>query len=151
MVYNTYLLSDYPNNFLAVNLPGNSSLLNVLSSLFCFLMFSISCQYFFSNSLTASFAFSKFSFSSQVSNSAVNPFYHTKYLFFSLICYLFRILSTFHFSSPLITTRVGYFLLCSSIWPIYYYILLTLTTEYILIVASSSNSTIFGNTILLIL
>ena len=31
----SYLLSDYPNNFLAINLPGNSPLLNVSSSLSC--------------------------------------------------------------------------------------------------------------------
>ena len=115
------------------------------------LISSISCQYSFSNSLTASFAFSRFSFSFQVSDSAVNPFHHTKYLFFPLIYCLFRILSTFHSFSPSITTGVGCSLLCSSTWPIYYCILLTSTTKYILIVASSSSSTTFGNTILLIL
>ena len=80
-----YLLSDQPNNFLAINHPSSSPLLNVPSFLFCLLTSSISHQYSFSNSSIASFAFSKFSFSSQVSDSAMNPFYYTKYLFFLLI------------------------------------------------------------------
>ena len=95
----SYLLSNYPNNFFAVNLPSSSSLLNIPFSLSCLLISSISRWYSFSNSFTASFAFSKFSFPSQVSDSAVNPFHLTKYLSFSLICYLFRILSTSHSSS----------------------------------------------------
>ena len=115
------------------------------------LISSISCQYSFSNSLTASFAFPKFSFPFQVSDLAVNPFHYTKYLFFSLIHHLFRIFSTSHFSSPSITTGVGCSLFCLSTWPTYCCILLTLTTKCILIIAGSSNSTVFGDTILLIL
>ena len=94
----SYLLSNHPNNFFAVNPSGSSSLLNVPSSLSCLLTSSISHQYSFSNSSTASFTFSKFSFLSQVSDSAVNPFYLTKYLSFPLICCLFRILFTSHSS-----------------------------------------------------
>ena len=94
----SYLLSNHPNNFFAVNPPGSSSLLNVPSSLSCLLISSISCQYSFSNSSTASFTFSKSSFPSQVSDSAVNPFYLTMYLSFPLIHCLFRILFTSHSS-----------------------------------------------------
>ena len=89
-----YLLSNYLNSFFAINCSSSSSLLNIPSSLSCCLIFSIFCQYSFSSSSTASFVFSKFSIPSQVLDSAVNPFYHTKYLFFSLICHLFRILLT---------------------------------------------------------
>ena len=110
-----YLLSDHPNSFLAVNLSGKSLLLNVLSLRSCLAMSSISHQYSFSNSLIASFMFSKFSLSSQVSDSAVNPFQHTKYLSFSLTRRLFKILSTFHSSFPSIITRAS----CSSFLPLY--------------------------------
>ena len=66
----SYLLSDHPNNFLAVNRPGNSPLLNVPSSFSCFLTSSISRWYSFSYSSIASLAFPKFSLPSQVSDSA---------------------------------------------------------------------------------
>ena len=102
-----YFLSDHPNNFLTVNFPGNSPLLKVPSSLSCLLTSSISCWYSFSNSSTTSFALPRFFFSSQVLDSAVNPFYHTKYLSFPLIHYLFKILLTFHSSFPSIMT--GYY------------------------------------------
>ena len=128
-----YLLSDHPNSFLTINLPGNSPLLNVPSSLFCFLTFFISCQYFFLNSSTASFVFSKFSFSSQVLDLAVNPFYHTKYLFFLLTHCLFRILLIFYSFSAPITTGAGCFFLCPSTCPTYFCILLIFTTRCILI------------------
>ena len=103
----SYLLSDCPNNLFAVNHPGSSPLLNVPSSLSCRLTSSMSCQYSFSYSSTASFAFSRFSLSSQVSDSAVNPFHHTRYLSFPRIRHLFRILSTSHSSSPSITIGAG--------------------------------------------
>ena len=112
-----YLLSNHPNNFFAVNLPGSSPLLNILSSLSCLLISSISCWYSFSNSSTASFAFSKFSFLSQVFDSAMNPFYLTKYLSFPLICHLFRILFTSHSSSLSIITGAGCSFLCPSTCP----------------------------------
>ena len=140
-----YLLSDQPNSFLAINYPGSFSLLNILSFLFYFLIFSIFCQYSFSNSSTAFFAFSKFSFSSQVSDLAINPFHSTKYLFFSLIHCLFRILLTSHSSSPSITTGAGYFFLCPSTCPTYFCTLLTLTTGCIFTILGSSNSTAFNN------
>ena len=143
----SYLLSDQPNSFLTVNHPGSSSLLNVLFFFFCFLTSSISYWYSFLNSSTAFFAFSKFSFPFQVSDLAINPFYYTKYLSFSLICYLFRILLIFHFFSLLITTGASCFFLCPSTCPMYFHILLTFTTGCILIVLGNSNSTAFTDTI----
>ena len=110
----SYLLSDYPNNFFAVNLPSSSPLLNVPSSFSCLLISSISYWYFFSNSSTTFFTFSKFSLPSQVFDSAVNPFHLTKYLSFPLICHLFRILFTSYFSSPSIITEAGCSFLCPS-------------------------------------
>ena len=53
----------------------NSFLLDIPFSCSCLLTSFISCQYSFSNSSIASFASPKFSLPSQVSNSAVNPFY----------------------------------------------------------------------------
>ena len=70
----SYLLFDHPKSFLAMNLPSNSHLSNIPSSHSCFAISSWSCQYSFSNSSIASFAFFKFSLSSQVFNSAMNPF-----------------------------------------------------------------------------
>ena len=52
-----HLLFDHPNNFLTVNLSGNSPLLNVPFSLSYLLTSSISLLYSFSNSSIASFAF----------------------------------------------------------------------------------------------
>ena len=143
-----YCLSVHPNSFFTINLPGNSSLLNIPSSFSCCLISSISCQYSFSSSSIASLAFSKFFIFSQVSDSAVNPFYYTKYLFFFCILCLFSILSTSHSSSPSIITRASCSLFCPSTCPTYFHILLTLTTRCIFIVLGSS---VFDNTILLIL
>ena len=143
----SYFLSDHPNNFFTVNLPGNSSLSNIPFSLSCWFTSSIFYQYSLSNSLIVSFVFPRFSLPSQVSDSTVNPFHCTRYLSFSLICYLFKIFSTFHSSSPLIITRAGCSLFCPSTCPTYLRILLTLTTRCILIVSGSSNSTAFDNTI----
>ena len=147
----SYYLSNHPNSFLTVNLPGNSPLLNVPFSLSCQFTSSMSLQYSFSNSSTVSFAFSKFSLLSQVLDSAVKPFHLTKYLSFPLIHCLFRIFSTFHFSSPSIMTGVGCSFLCPLTCSTYFHILLTLTTRCIFTVLDSSSSTAFDNTIFLIL
>ena len=147
----SYLLSVYLYNFFTINLSSNSPLLNIPSSLSCLLMSSISLLYSFSNSFIISFTFPRFSFPFQVSNSAINPFYRTRYLSFSLIYHLFNILSTSYFSSPSIITGADCSFLCSSICSTYFCILLTLTTECILIVAGSFNSTAFVNIIFLIL
>ena len=147
----SYLLSDHPNSFFAVNHPGSSPLLNISSSLFCHLTSSMFCQYSFLYSSTACFTFSRFSLPFQVSDSTVNPFHCTKYLSFPCICCLFRILSTSHSFSPLIMTGAGCSFLCPSTCLTYLHILLTLTTEYIFIVLGSSNSTAFDDMIFLIL
>jgi len=70
----SYLLSDHPNNFFVVNLPSNSPLLNVPFSFSCQFTSSMFHQYSLSYSSITSLAFSKFSLSSQVSDSTVNPF-----------------------------------------------------------------------------
>ena len=113
----SYFLSDHPNNLFTINLPGNSPLSNTPSSLSCWFTSSMSCQYSLSNSLIASFVFLRFSLSSQVSDSAVNSFYLTRYLFFPLIHRLFNILSTSHSSSPSIITGASWSFLCSSTCP----------------------------------
>ena len=143
-------ISDYPNSFLVVNLSGNSSLLNISSSHSCLVTSSMSHRYSFSNSLIASFAFFKFSLSSQASDFAVNPFQCTRYLFLPFTRCLFNILFTSH-SSSLIITGAGCSFLCSSTCPTYRHILLTFTTGCIFTVLGSSNSTVFNNTIFLIL
>ena len=142
-----YLLSNYPNNFLAINLSGSSPLLKVSSFFSCLLTFSMSLLYSFLNSSTASFAFSRFYFPFQVSDSVVNSFHCTKYLSFPLIYCLFNIFSTFYSSSSSIITRAGCFFLCSSTCPIYLYILLTFTTRCIFIVLGNFSSTVFDNII----
>ena len=146
----SYLLSNQPNSFLAVNFPS-SSLLNVPFFLFYLLISSISCQYSFSNSSTASFVFSRFSIPSQVSDSAVNLFYCTRYLSFPLTHCLFSILSTSHSFSPSIITRADCSFLCPSTCPTYLCILLMFTTGCILIILDSSNLTAFTNMIFLTL
>jgi len=108
----SYFLSDHPNNFFAVNLPGNSPLLNVSSSLSCQFTCSMSHWYSLSYSSIASLAFSKFSLPSQVSDSAVNPFQCTRYLSLPLIYCLFKILSTSHSSFFSIITRAGCSFFC---------------------------------------
>ena len=146
-----YCLSNHLNSFLVMNLPGNSPLLNVSSLCSYLTTSSISCWYSFLNSLIVSFAFFKFSLPSYVSDSTVNPFQHTRYLFFLLTCHLFNIFSTFYSSFPLIITGAGCSFLCPSICPTYCCILLTLTIRCIFIVLDSYNSTAFNNTIFLIL
>ena len=84
----SYCLSDHPNNFFAINHPSSSSLLNVPFSFSCCLTSSMSHWYSFLYSSIAFLAFSRFSLSFQVSDSAMNLFYCTKYLSFSCICLL---------------------------------------------------------------
>ena len=147
----SYLLSNHSNSFLAVNLPGNSLLQNMPSFFFCLLTSSMSLLYFFSYSSIASFAFSRFSFPSQVSDSAVNPFHPTRYLSFPLIHHLFNILLTSHSSSPSIMTGAGCSFFCPLTCSIYLHILLMFTTRCILIILGNSNSITFVDTIFLIL
>ena len=147
----SYHLSDHLYNIFAVNFPGNSPHLNIISSRSCHATSSMSLQYSFSNSSIASFAFSKFSLPSQVSDSAVNPFQRTRYLSFPLTHRLFRILSTSHSSFPSIMTGAGCSFFCSSTCPMYRHILLTFTTRCIFTVLGSSNLTTFDDIISLTL
>ena len=147
----SYHLSDHSYSIFTVNFPSNSPRLNIVFSYSCHAISSMSHRYSFLNSLIASFAFFKFSLPSQVLDSAVNPFQHTRYLSFPLTHHLFRILSTSHSSSPLIITGAGCSFFCSSIWPTYFRILLMLTTGCIFTVLGSSNLTMFDDTISLIL
>ena len=136
--FSSYFLSNYPNNFLAINLPGNSLLLKIPFSFSCLLTSSMSYWYSFSNFSTTSFVLSRFSFPSQVLDLAVNPFYHTKYLFSPFIHHLFKILLTSHSSFPLIITKAGCSFFCPSTCPMYLCILLTLTTGCIFTILDSS-------------
>ena len=146
-----YYLSNHLNNFLAMNLPGNSPLLNVPFLCFYFVTSFMSQRYFFLNSLIAFCVFSKFSLLFYVSDSTVNPFQHTKYLFFSLTCHLFNILSTSYSFFSLIITGASHFFFCPFTYSIYLHILLIFTTGCIFTILGSSNSTIFDNTIFLTL
>ena len=134
-----------------MNFPSNSSRRNVSSSHSCHTTSFLSHRYSFLNSSIASFAFSKFSLPFQVSDSAVNPFHHTKYLSFPLTFLLFSIHSTSHSSSPSIMTGAGCSFLCPSTCPIYHRILLMLTTRCIFTVLGSSNLTAFNDIISLTL
>ena len=118
-----YLLSVHPHSFLVVNLPSNSSLASIplFSSLSCFCISFIFLLYSLSNSSTTSLAFSKFSSPFHVSKSAMNPFYHTKYLSFLLTHYLFRIFSISYFSFPSTIIRAGCFFFCPVTCPAYIY------------------------------
>ena len=135
----SYCLSDHPYNLFAVNLPGSSLHWNIPFSCSYHATSSISRQYSFSNSSITSFAFSRFSLPSQVSDSAVNPFQRTKYLSLPLTFLLFSIRSTSHSSSPSIITGAGCSFFCPSTCPTYHRILLTFTTRCIFTVLGSSN------------
>ena len=136
-----YYLFDYLNNFFAINLLGSFSFLNILFFCSCLLISSMSCQYSFLNSLIASLVFSRFFLSFQVFDSTINLFYLTKYLFFPLTYYLFKILSNYHSSSSSIITRASCSFLCLFTCHTYLYILLILTTRYIFTILGSSNLT----------
>ena len=147
----SYCLSDYLYNFFTMNLSGSSLHWNVPFSCSYHATSSISRQYSFSNSSITSFAFSRFSLPSQVSDSAVNPFQRTKYLSLPLTFLLFSIRSTSHSSSPSIITGAGCSFFCPSTCPTYHRILLTFTTRCIFTVLGSSNLTMFDDIISLTL
>ena len=98
--------SSHPYNIFAINFPGNSlflkSLFSTISSFSCLLTSAFILP---SNSSTASSAFSKSSFFSQESCSAVNSFYYTKYFSTPLTFLLFSIFSTSHSLAP--STSIG--------------------------------------------
>ena len=123
-------LSSHPYNLFAINFPGNSPLLKSLSSaisIFSYLLTSVFILLL--NSSNASFAFPKSSFFSQISCSAINPFYCTKYFFVSLIFLLFNIFSTSHFLTP--STSIGFpsSFFCPPTCSLYCTIQLTFTTR----------------------
>ena len=115
--------------------PGNSPLLkfffSILSNFSCCLTSVLILP---SNSATAFLAFSKsFSFS-QVSFSVVNLFHCTRYFTTPLIfLLLFKIFSTFHSSTPSISTSFTFSTFCLSYLFSIYTSQLTFTTGYILI------------------
>jgi len=144
-IYLAYARLIVPFISFIVNLFGNSFFLNILFFLFCLWTFFIFHQYSLSNSSTPSFVFPRFSIPSQVFDSVINPFHHTKYLSFPLTYHLFSILSTFHSFSFLIMTQANFSFLCSFTCPIYLHILLIFTTRCIFTILSNSNLTIFDN------
>ena len=90
--------SFHSYNIFAIYFSSNFSLLKSFSStLFNFSFLLTSAFILLSNSATISFTFSKSFSLSQVSYSAVNPFYYTKYFITPLIFLLFRIFSTSYF------------------------------------------------------
>ena len=123
-------------------LPGNCRLNTFLFSFAsCRLTSSSSSlRYSLSNSSTNSIAFLRFSLLSYVSSSAIYLFHRTKYLSLPRTFLLFTIFSTFHSSSPSITTSCGVSLLCPSTCNLYCHTWLTLTTGCILTVLGRSNS-----------
>ena len=97
--------SFHPYNIFAIYFSNNSSFLKSLSSA----MSNFSCHLTFAfilslNSATTSFAFSKSFSLSQESYSAINSFHHTRYFITPHIFLLFKIISTFHSSTPSIST-----------------------------------------------
>ena len=145
----SYFFFPHPYNNFAIYLPGNS-LLNTFFSFFisCHCVSSSSSLlYSFSNSSTKSLAFLRFSLLSQLSSSAMHPFHRTRYLSLPCTRLLFIIFSTFHSSSPSITTGCGISFLCPSTCPVYLHTLLTLTTGCIFTVLGSSNFNAFIETI----
>ena len=104
-----YSFSNFPSsqlyNIFSIYFPSNFSFLKSLSSaisnFFYFLTFIFILLL---NSTTTSFTSSKSSSLSQLSYSAVNPFYHTKYFTTPLTFLLFNIFSTFHSSTPFTST-----------------------------------------------
>jgi len=100
----------------------------------------VSSSYSFSNSLTSSSAFLRFSLPSYVSSFTVYPFQCTKNISFPLTTLLFSIFSTSNSSSSLITIGFGGVFFCPSTWGLYRYTQLTFTTGCILTELSNSNS-----------
>ena len=99
-----------------------------------------------SNLSTNFFAFSKFSFFSQVSYSAVNPFYLTKYLSTPFIFLLFKIFSTSHSSTSFTSIGFTSFFFYPSTCSLYCTTQLIFTTRWILIKIGSHNLTILVDT-----
>ena len=149
--YFSNLLSSHLYNIFAIYFPGNSpflkSLSSAISNFFCFLISAFNLS---SNSATTSFVFSEFSSLSQLSCSAINPFYLTKYFIIPLIFLLSNIFSTFHSLTSSIFTNFTSSTFCIFTCFLYHTIQLTFTTEWILIEMDSCNLTILVDTTFLI-
>ena len=129
-----YSFSNFPlfhlySNF-SIFLSSNFPLLNSLSSAILVLSYLLTFVFIHpSNSSNVFFAFSKFSFFFQISCSAINSFYHTRYWFTPLIFLLFNIFSTFHFLTPSISICFPFSFLCPPTCSLYCTIQLTFTTR----------------------
>ena len=135
-----------------MNFSGNSSSLMFLF----FTIFNFSCHLTFvfilpSNSATTSFVFFKSFSLSQLSHSAINSLYYTKYFTIPLIFLLFNIFSTFHSSIPSTSTSFTFSIFCLSTCSLYYTIWLTFTTRWIFIKVGSCNLTTLVDTTLSII
>ena len=135
--FSNFLSSHLYNNF-TVYLPSNSVLLKSFSSanssLSCFLTST-----FLSNSSTNFFIFFRFSSLSQLSFSAVNPFYLTRYFTTPLSFFLFNIFSTLHSLTSSTSIGFTFSFFCSPTCPLYCTTQLTFITGCILIDVSSHN------------
>ena len=138
--------SSHPYNNFAVYLPSNSTLLKSFSSAnsnFSYFFISIFPLKSFTNFL----AFFKFSFLSQLSFSAVNLFYCTRYFTTSLSFFLFKTFSISYSSTS--STFIGFTssFLCPSTCILYHTTWLIFTTRWTLIDVNSCNLTILVDTI----
>ena len=124
-----FLLS-HPYSSFAVYFPGNSALLKSFSSaqsnFSCLLTSTFILP---SKFTTSSFAFFKFSSFSQLSFSAVNSFHCTKYFVTPLTFLLFKIFSTFHFSTSFTSTGFPSSFFYPFTWSLYHTTQLTFTTR----------------------
>ena len=130
------------HNIFAVYFSGNSPLLKSLSSAISNFSYHLTSAFILpSNSTTTSFAFPKSSSFFHVLCSIVNLFHCIKYFTTPLIFCLFKILFTFHSSTPSTSTSFASSTFCPSICSLYHTTWLTFTTGYILIEVGSYNLT----------
>ena len=142
-----YSFSKFPSshlyNILTIYFFGNFPLLKSFSSIVSSFFYLLTPVFIlFSNSATTFFMFSKSSSFFQLLCSTVNPFHYTKYLITPLIFLLFKIFSTFHFSTSFTFTGFASFTFYSPICFLYHTIQLTFITGWILIEVSNHNLTI---------
>ena len=122
--------SSHLYNIFAVYFPGSSALLKFFSSAKSNFSYLLTSTFIFpSNFATNSFTFSKSSFFSQLSYSAMKPFHHTKYFIIPLTFLLFKILSTSHSSTSSTSISLTSSFLCPPTCSLYRTILLIFTTR----------------------
>ena len=113
-------LSFHPYNIFAINFSGNSPLLKSFSSAISNFSCLLTSAFILpSNSSNTSLVFPKSSLLSQVSYSAVNLFYRTKYLSTPLIFLLFNIFSISHSLTPSISIGFPSSFFCPSTCSLY--------------------------------